>query len=95
MSADLDKARLYEGTDVPMPWVRVYREVREEIRAGVLEPGDEVWVTFLARDEGVSYRTAARALRVLAEEGYLVQGRNTTLETPPAYMVAAPGPGAG
>jgi DNA-binding GntR family transcriptional regulator len=66
------------------PWVLVKNGMIREIVAGVLEPGDEVWVIYEAEDYGVERKTAAKAFRALVDEGWLTQAQGTAR----AYRVA-------
>jgi DNA-binding GntR family transcriptional regulator len=55
------------------PYKRVADAVREDIRAKRLLPGEQVpSATELAATHNVSRNTAARALRLLRDEGYVV-----------------------
>jgi DNA-binding GntR family transcriptional regulator len=55
------------------PYKRVADALREDIRAKRLLPGEQVSsATELAETHNVSRNTAARALRLLRDEGYLV-----------------------
>jgi DNA-binding transcriptional regulator YhcF (GntR family) len=55
----------------PRLWVRLKNDLARQIELGILEPGDEVWVAYTAKDAGVSLGTAAKALQALAKEGKL------------------------
>ena len=55
----------------PRPYVRIGRDVREKLTAGVIAAGDAVPVTTLAEEWEVSPQTVRKALRVLAAEGMI------------------------
>ena len=54
----------------PRAYVRIADQVRQQITAGRLEPGQPVpSITTLTQDHGVARQTAAKALRLLESEG--------------------------
>lgn len=58
------------------PYLRVANAIREDIKAKRLLPGEQVpSATDLAEAHNVSRNTAARALRLLRDEGYVVTQR--------------------
>jgi transcriptional regulator with XRE-family HTH domain len=69
-------------SDDPTPWVRMKTDLLRQMEAGVLEPGDEVWVTCEARDRGLSPGVARKALRALVSEGKLAPA-----SPPKTYLV--------
>lgn len=71
-----------------MPYVRVAAALRERLNGGEWLPGEVLpSVNALGREYGVSRATAARAIKVLKDEGrvYTVTGWGTFVsERPPA-----------
>lgn len=56
----------------PRIYIRVLLHVRGQITSGVLHPGQPTQtITSLCRDFGCTRETAAKALRLLMEEGIL------------------------
>ena len=55
----------------PRLYVRISRDVREKLGAGVIAAGDAVPVASLMREWGASPPTVRKALRVLEAEGLL------------------------
>jgi len=54
----------------PRAYVRIADQVRQQITAGRLTPGQPVpSITTLTQDHGVARQTAAKALRLLESEG--------------------------
>ena len=54
----------------PRAYVRIADQVRQQITAGRLKPGQPVpSITTLTQDHGVARQTAAKALRLLESEG--------------------------
>lgn len=54
----------------PRAYVRIADQVRQQITAGLLQPGQPVpSITTLTQDHGVARQTAAKALRLLESEG--------------------------
>lgn len=59
------------------PYQQVAEHVRQSIRTGERKPGDVIPTTQkLATDFGIAMSTAARALAVLKEEGWIVTRRS-------------------
>jgi hypothetical protein len=63
--------RYKPGDELVAPWVQVKNSLVKQIKTGVLEPGDEVWLMLEAEDQGVSHSTAMKAFHVLVNEGML------------------------
>lgn len=66
----------------PAPYLRIAADVRRRITAGELRPGDRVPSTrALVREWGVAMATAAKALSVLGEQGWVraVPGSGTVV----------------
>ncbi|MDQ7802558.1 TetR/AcrR family transcriptional regulator C-terminal domain-containing protein [Amycolatopsis sp. A133] len=66
----------------PAPYLRIAADLRRRISAGELRPGDRVPSTrALVRDWGVAMATAAKALSVLGEQGWVraVPGSGTVV----------------
>jgi excisionase family DNA binding protein len=59
--------------DDPRPYLHIAANLREKLGDGTFKPGDPVLLDELLRDHGVSRQTAAKALRVLADEGLLTR----------------------
>lgn len=55
----------------PRKWVRIYRELREEILLGALEPGDPVSCQPEGKDRDAVDGTVHRACLQLADDGWL------------------------
>jgi GntR family transcriptional regulator len=56
----------------PRAYVRIADQVRQQITAGRLKPGQPVpSITTLTQHHGVARQTAAKALRLLESEGLL------------------------
>lgn len=58
-------------TDDPRKWVQVADYLRTQIDGGQLKPDTRVTVMKLARERGVSKKTATTAVRALTDEGRL------------------------
>lgn len=79
------------------PYLLAADQLREDIRAGRLKPGDRLPSSREMRETlGIANATVHAALRVLRDEGliYSVQGRGTYVSDKPA-ATAAPEEGAG
>jgi DNA-binding GntR family transcriptional regulator len=62
------------GSDDPAKYKKLLADLRAQIRAGTLSPGEQVpSITRLATDTGWARQTCARALRELAAEGVLTR----------------------
>ena len=60
------------GEDDPRKWVRIAAQLRSRIESGKLAPGEPVpSITQLTQEHGVARETAAHALKILEEEGYI------------------------
>lgn len=65
------------GVTGPPGWLAVRRQIAWEIRAGILQPGDEVHASDDSLDYGTNPFTLNRALRSLADYGLIrIQGGN-------------------
>lgn len=60
------------ATADPRVYVRIAAQLRKEIEEGKLTPGDPVpSITTLVQEHGIARETAAHALHVLENEGYV------------------------
>jgi DNA-binding transcriptional regulator YhcF (GntR family) len=69
--SDSESAGQVAVMEDPRLWVRLKNDLARQIELGILEPGDEVWVAYAAKDAGVSLPTATKALQALVKEGKL------------------------
>lgn len=72
--------------DYSPAFIKLARLLRDQIRSGGYKPGDELPSNDLARDHGISRRTALHALEVLAANKYVTR----TSEFSPYRMTWTP-----
>lgn len=60
-----------ENMHDPRKWLQVKNDLERQLEAGVLEPGDELWVSCEAEEHGINKKTTFAALRSLVADGRL------------------------